>query len=90
MSQPHPANLNRLIALVEETEQILARGVSSHDIRQACALARGYLDLALSYDEPVSMETIERVICRMRDAFALEQLSPKSAPGHELSNSNLA
>ena len=58
--------LNRLIALADEAERILAQSIGSHDIRHACAVARGYLDLARSYNEPVNVEDVERVLCRMR------------------------
>jgi hypothetical protein len=63
----HPASqLDRLIALAAEADQILARSVGSHDIRHACAVARGYLDLARSYNEPVNVADVERVVRHMR------------------------
>jgi hypothetical protein len=64
-------HLARLIALADEAEQILARSIASHDIRHACAVARGYLDLARSYNEPVNVEDVERVLERMREALRL-------------------
>lgn len=69
MKQPDSSKLERLMALVEEAEQLLARGIPTHDIRQACAVARGYLELALSYDEPVNVEDVERVLEKMRSTF---------------------
>ena len=66
----HLSPLDRLIKLAAEAEQILARGISSHDIRQACALARGYLELARSYNEPLKTEDVERVLARIRSALA--------------------
>ena len=69
MAQPK-SNLDRLIALAQEADQILARSINSHDIRHACAVARGYLDLARSYDEPVNVEDVERVLSRMRDLLS--------------------
>jgi hypothetical protein len=66
-SMEHPASqLERLIALAEEADKILARSVGSHDMRHACAVARGYLDLARSYNEPVNVADVERVLRRMR------------------------
>ena len=66
MDRPDKSQLERLMALAEEAEQILAQSIGSHDIRHACALARGYLDLARSYNEPVNIEDVERVLARMR------------------------
>ena len=66
MDQPKPSQIDRLIALAEEAELILAQSIASHDIRHACAVARGYLDLALSYNEPVNVEHVEEVVSRMR------------------------
>jgi hypothetical protein len=69
MDSPETSRLERLIALAEEAEQILAKSIGSHDIRHACALARGYLDLAREYNEPVNIEDVERVVERMRAAL---------------------
>jgi signal transduction histidine kinase len=66
MDQQETSQLDRLIALVAEAEAILAKSIASHDIRHGCAVARGYLDLARSYGEPVNIEDVERVIARMR------------------------
>ena len=66
MVRPDKSQLERLMALAEEAEQILAQSIGSHDIRHACALARGYLDLARSYNEPVNIEDVELVLARMR------------------------
>ena len=66
MEQSQPSQIDRLIALAEEAERIVAQGISSHDIRHACAVARGYLDLAVSYNEPVNVEHVEEVLVRMR------------------------
>ena len=66
MEHSQTSQIDRLIALANEAEQILARSIGSHDIRHACAVARGYLDLARSYNEPVNVEDVERVISRMR------------------------
>jgi hypothetical protein len=66
----HPHTLARLKTLAAEAEQLLKQGFSSHDIRHACAIARGYFDLARHYDEPVNVEDVERVIARMRTALA--------------------
>jgi signal transduction histidine kinase len=67
------AHLERLIALADEAEQLLARSIASHDIRHACAVARGYLDLARSYNEPVNIEDVERVLERMRELLRLSR-----------------
>ena len=66
MQQPQRSQLDRLIALADEADRLLAQSIGSHDIRHACAVARGYLDLARSYNEPVNVEDVERVLCRMR------------------------
>ena len=73
-------HLDRLIALAEEAEQILARSIASHDIRHACAVARGYLDLARSYNEPVNIEDVERVLERMRAALLPARSSARTRP----------
>jgi hypothetical protein len=73
MAQSARSQLKRLIALANEADQILARSVGSHDIRHACAVARGYLDLARSYNEPVNVEDVERVLCRMRALLLVKQ-----------------
>ena len=79
MNRTDPSKLERLMALAEEAEQILARGIPTHDIRQACAVARGYLELARSYDEPVNVEDVERVLARMRAALIPRKKSGKQA-----------
>jgi hypothetical protein len=66
MEHHERSKLDRLIALADEADRILAQSIGSHDIRHACAVARGYLDLARSYNEPVNVEDVERVLCRMR------------------------
>ena len=66
MDQSKPSQIDRLIALAEEAERIVAQGLNSHDIRHACAVARGYLDLARSYNVPVNVEHVEEVLARMR------------------------
>ena len=66
MQHQKTSQLERLIALAAEAEEILAKSIRSHDIRHACAVARGYLDLARSYGEPVNIEDVERVLVRMR------------------------
>jgi hypothetical protein len=66
MEHSKPSDIDRLIALAEEAERIVAQGIGSHDIRHACAVARGYLDLAVSYNEPVNVEHVEEVLARMR------------------------
>ena len=70
MKNHHLSPLDRLVALAAEAEVILSRGVASHDIRHACALARGYLELAREYDEPLKTEDVERVLVRFRAALA--------------------
>jgi len=76
MDHLESSNLDRLIALANEAEQILAKSVGSHDIRHACAVARGYLDLARSYNEPVNVEDVERVLSRMRALLISDQPHP--------------
>jgi hypothetical protein len=68
------------MALAEKAEQILAKSIGSHDIRNACALARGYLDLARYYHEPVKVEDLERVIARIRSLLDLDKDSPGLEP----------
>ena len=67
------SQLERLAALAREADEILAKGIGCHDIRHACAVARGYLDLARSYNEPVNVEDVERVIERMRDLLRAQE-----------------
>ena len=74
MDDSETPELDRLMALAEEAEQILAKSIGSHDLRHACALARGYLDLALFYHEPVKVEDVERVLVRMRALIAPAKL----------------
>jgi hypothetical protein len=78
MDNPETKRLDRLIALAEEAERILAQSIGSHDIRHACAVARGYLDLARSYNEPVNVEDVERVLARMRALLVSTQANPTS------------
>ena len=73
MKHHNPSPLDRLVKLAAEAEQILARGITSHDVRHACALARGYLELARSYDEPLKTEDVERLMARIRSALAAGQ-----------------
>jgi hypothetical protein len=81
MNSSDASNLDRLIALVEETELLLERSLQSHDVRQACAIARGYLDLAQSYGEPVNVEDIERIVARVRRTFGFGEIAGDSASG---------
>jgi hypothetical protein len=76
MSSPDSSQLDRLIALADEAEQILAQSIGSHDIRHACAVARGYLDLARFYNEHVNVEDVERVLSRMRALLANPDAKP--------------
>jgi hypothetical protein len=85
MDPSETTRLDRLTALADEAEQILASSIASHDIRHACAVARGYLDLARFYNEPVNVEDVERVLVRMR--AALEIKSADSSTGSEVSES---
>lgn len=68
MKHHNSPTVDRLVALAQQADQIIARGIASHDIRQACALARGYLELARSYGEPLSVEDVERVLARLSAA----------------------
>ena len=78
MNSADASNLDRLIALVEETELLLERSLHSHDVRQACAIARGYLDLAQSYGEPVNLDDVERIVARVRRTFGFEESAGES------------
>jgi signal transduction histidine kinase len=79
MRRQDARTLDRLVTLAAEAEHILIQGFSSHDIRNACAIARGYLELARSYGEPVNLEDVERVLDRMRAALAATKTKLKSA-----------
>ncbi len=70
MDDSDTPELDQLSALAEQAEHILTKRLDSHDIRQACALARGYLDLARYYHEPVKVEDLERIIAKMRTLLA--------------------
>jgi hypothetical protein len=78
-----------LVAVAAEAEQILERGIATHDIRHACALARGYLELARSYGEQVSVEDVERVLDRLRSAVEAALLSPREEHGPDWFEQNL-
>jgi hypothetical protein len=69
--------LDQLVALAEQAEKILANSVGTHDIRHACALGRGYLDLVRHYHEPLKVEDVERVIARMRALLASNEAKPE-------------
>lgn len=77
METPATPQLDRLIELAAEADQILARSLGSHDIRHACAVARGYLDLARYYNEPVKVEDVERVVARMRVLLSTSDTPPE-------------
>ncbi len=76
MKHQNLSTLDRLVKLASDADQIIARGLASHDVRQACALARGYLELARSYGEPVSVEDVDRVLARL--SAALKAALPRS------------
>jgi hypothetical protein len=61
--------LARLLALAAEVERTLANGVASEEIRDACAIARGHLDLVRLYGEPINVDDLERVFARVADAI---------------------
>ena len=62
--------LDRLLALAAEVERTLTHRVASDEIRDACAIARGYLDLVRLYGEPINVDDLERVFARIADAIA--------------------
>jgi hypothetical protein len=76
MKHQNSSTVDRLVTLASQADQIIARGIASHDIRQACALARGYLELARSYGEPLSVEDVERVLERL--GAAVKAALPRS------------
>ena len=77
MDDSDTPELDQLIALAEEAEQILANSIGTHDIRHACALGRGYLELVRDYHEPIKVEDVIRVVARMRALLSLEKPDPK-------------
>ena len=70
MDDSDTPELDQLSALADQAERFLTDRLDTHDIRQACALARGYLDLARYYHEPVKVEDLERIIAKMRVLLA--------------------
>lgn len=70
MYQP-PATLNQLLALADEAERFIAtsaalvESVAMDDARQACAIARGHLDLVRLHGEPICIDDIERAFARV-------------------------
>ncbi|MGH7944969.1 MAG: hypothetical protein ACREF9_08175 [Opitutaceae bacterium] len=80
MTKP-ASQLDRLTALADEADRILARNIGSHDMRHACAVARGYLDLARSYNQPVNVEDVERVLSRMRALLLAKPPEPEKKSG---------
>jgi hypothetical protein len=70
MHQP-PATLNQLLALADQAERFLAfsaslvESVVIEDARQACTIARGYLELVRLHGEPIAIDAIERALARV-------------------------
>ena len=77
MDDSDTPELDQLVALAEQAEKILANSIGTHDIRNACALGRGYLDLVRHYHEPIKVEDVERVVARMRALLSLDQANPE-------------
>ena len=70
MYQP-PATLNQLVALTDEAERFLSAGaalvedVTMSDAREACAIARGHLELVRVHGAPFSIDDIEYALARV-------------------------
>jgi len=62
--------IQRLFALATEVERSLPFGVGSEEIRDACAIARGHLELVRLYGEPLNIDDLERVFARIADGIA--------------------
>ena len=60
-----PTVFDRLLAMTAEVERILAHSVVSDEIRDACAIVRGHLDLVRLYGEPVNIDDLERGLARV-------------------------
>jgi hypothetical protein len=61
--------LQRLVTLAAEVERTLGCGIASEEIRDACAIARGHLDLVRLYGEPLNVDDLERVFARIADSI---------------------
>lgn len=59
------STLDRLLALAAEAERILAHTVASDEIRDACSIARGHLDLVRLYGEPLNVDDVERALAQI-------------------------
>lgn len=70
---PEQTTLERLLALATEAERILAFTMASEEIRDACAIARGHLDMVRLYGEPLNIDDVERVLARIGGAIGDEK-----------------
>ena len=72
--------LDQLLALAEEAEDFLTtkaarlQTLAMDDIRDACAIARGHLDLLRLYGAPVNVDDLERVLVRVAEAIPTDHL----------------
>jgi len=72
--------LDQLLALAEEAEDFLTTKASRlqtlamDDIRDACAIARGHLDLLRLYGAPVNVDDLERVLVRVAEGIPTDHL----------------
>ena len=69
MNQNPSSTLDRLLALANEAEQILAQTVAPEDVRDSFAIVRGYLDLGRLYGEPVTVDDLERLLARIASSI---------------------
>lgn len=66
---PEQTTLERLLALAAEAERILAYTMAPDEIRDACSIARGHLDMVRLYGEPLNIDDVERVLARIGSAI---------------------
>lgn len=82
MRQP-PPTLDQLLALTDEAERLLGRsaglvqGGALAEARDACAIARGHLDLVRLHGEPMRIDILERALARIAGAFRDQRLQQR-------------
>ena len=75
MSQESSSPIDQLLAFAVDAERyftastnLVQREIGQH-VRDACAVARGYVDLARLHGEPVNIDDLERVLVRIANAI---------------------
>jgi hypothetical protein len=78
--QQDSSTLDQLLALADEAEHFLTtktarlHSLAMEDIRNACAIARGHLDLLRLHGAPVNVDDLERVLVRFAQGIPNDHL----------------